>query len=343
MQLKTALVALTFLAAGNATVAQVPSWQAKMESERRDAAAGNVSVFAITPRSGLDASWAAGVHVYYNAPRPFCYAYVFPGEWYPLRSKPGVRSKDSSAIAGVTFLPPRTFEGADGATLINRARDIAVREHEKALRQTLSAVEMVPFESSRPGTWLLKAAPIALPNGQRANFPLHVMLDLSPHTVAEINVYGTGDDAGMARRIIETLRTTTDAECFFADLERLFKAIEVAKPEPPTAAELAYTLAGRQAKSDVTNPVFQNWYQNRMRPAFNRLFGAALQECSAKFESKGARAIGLVFTVDTSGAVNNVNWRETTRFNQCLEPLLRQQRFPAAPQDQFHFGVESNP
>ena len=90
MQLKTALVALTFLAAGNATVAQVPSWQAKMESERRDAAAGNVSVFAITPRSGLDASWAAGVHVYYNAPRPFCYAYVFPGEWYPLRSKPGV-------------------------------------------------------------------------------------------------------------------------------------------------------------------------------------------------------------------------------------------------------------
>ena len=243
----------------------------------------------------------------------------------------------------MTFLPPQSLEGADGATLIERARNIAVRQHESLLRQTLSAVEVVPFESSRPGTWLLKAAPIALPNGQRTNFPLHVMLDLSPHTVAEINVHGTEDDAGVARRIIESIRTTTDAACYFADLERLFKAIEVAKPDPPTPAELAYTLALRQARSDGSNPAFQNWYQNQMRPAFNRQFGAALQQCAAQFESKGARAIGLVFTVDASGAVNHLTWRETTRFNQCLEPLLRQQRFPAAPREQFHFGIESNP
>ena len=343
MRTKTALVAIAIAATANASVAQGPSWQAKMESERRDAAAGNVSVFTITKRSGLDSSWTPGVHVYFNAPRPFCYAYVFPGDWTPLRSKPGVRSNDSSAIAGVTLLPPRSLEGAEGATLIERARNIAVRQHERSLRQTLNGVEVVPFESSRPGTWLLKAAPIALPNGQRANFPLHVILDLSPHTVAEINVHGSDDDAGMARRIIETIRTTTDPACYFADLERMFMAIEVAKPDPPTATELAYTQAERQARSDVGNPVFQNWYQSQMLPAFNRLFGAALQQCSAQFESKGARAIGLVFTVDTSGAVNNVTWRETTRFNQCLEPLIRQLRFPAAPRELIHFAVESNP
>ena len=343
MQTKTVVVALAFIAATGAGVAQSPSWQAKMESERRDAAAGNVSVFTVTPRSGLDSSWVPGVHVFYNAPQPFCYAYVFPGDSTPLRSKPGVRSNDSSAIAGVTFLPPRSIGGAEGATLIERARNIAVRQHERSLRQTLGAVEVVPFESSRPGTWLLKAAPIALPNGQRANFPLHVMLELSPHTVAEINVHGTEDDAAVARRIIESIRTTTDAGCYFADLERLFKAIEVAKPDAPTATELAYTLAARQAKSDLGNPAYQRWYQNQMRPAFNRFFGDALNQCAARSESNVARAVGLVFSVDASGAVNGVTWRENTHFNQCLEPLIRQQRFPATPQDVFHFGVESNP
>lgn len=53
--------------------------------------------------------------------------------------------------------------------------------------------------------------------------PIHIIVDLSPHTVAEINVTGTGDDEHLARRIIENLKTTSDPECYLADLERMYK------------------------------------------------------------------------------------------------------------------------
>lgn len=343
MCVPTILTALAVVLATGASHAQVPAWQAKMEGERRDAAAGNVSVFSITSRSGLDPSWAPGVHVYYNAPRPFCYAYVYPGEWVTLRSRPGVRSKDGAAIAGVTFLPPRTLAAAAGGTLIERARGIAVRAHEKALRQTLTAVEVVPFESSRPGTWLLKASPVAKPDGQRVKFPLHVIVELGTNAIAEVNVHGTGDDDSMARRIIESIRTSTSDECYLPELELLFKAIDVATPIPPSGAELAYITAARQAQSDVGNPVYRTWYENQMRPAFNHFFGAALNQCTARAGSSGALSLGLVLTVDTSGAVTGVTWREDTGINRCLDPLIRQQRFPPPPQTAFHFGVESNP
>ena len=56
MRMKTAFAVLALAAAGGGALAQSPSWLAKMEGERRDAAAGNVSVFSVTPRSGLDSS-----------------------------------------------------------------------------------------------------------------------------------------------------------------------------------------------------------------------------------------------------------------------------------------------
>ena len=314
-----------------------------MEEARRSAATGRASVYAIRPGSGLDPAWPSGIYVFYNATKPFCYAYVIPGEWYLTQRGDMVRSKDGQAASGVTFLPPRTLEGVEGATLIERARSVAVRQYEKALRQTLLGVELVPFESSRAGTWLLKAQPIALPNGQRSKFPLHVILDLSPHTVAEINVHGTPDDDNLARRIVETIRTTTAAECYWADLERMFKAMDVAKPEPADPRELAYAQAFRQAKSDTTHLEYQRWYRDQFFPDFNRFFEAALRKCSAQVGHVGPLVMGLVLTLDRRGAVTRVAWREETAFSKCLEPLIQQQRFPPAPKDDFHVGLESNP
>ena len=207
------------------TSAQQSVWQQKMEQSRRAAADGQVDSFIIGSGS-KDAAWVPGVYVYYNNPRPICYAYTIPGDWNGVRGQPGVfRSDDGKSVASVTFLPPRSLDDADGATMVERARNVAVRRHERASRQPLTGVELAPFESARPGTWLLKAAPAALPNGRTMAFPLHVIVDLSPHTVAEINVVGTGDDAQLARRIVAMLRTTIEPACYLADVERLYKFV----------------------------------------------------------------------------------------------------------------------
>jgi len=202
--------------------AQQPMWQQKMEASRRAAANGEAEVFSIGPGSSL----VPGTYVYNNSPRPFCYVFTIPGEWNAARNQPGVfRSTDGRSVAGVTFLPPRRLEGVDGATLVERTRNYSVRQREREFRQALTNVELVPFESARPGTWQLKAAPVAVPDGRTMPFPMYVIVDFSPHTVAEINVMGAGDHAQLARQIIESLKTTVEPECYLADLERLYKAV----------------------------------------------------------------------------------------------------------------------
>lgn len=216
---------LLFIAIGSCpTRAQQPAWQQKMEESmeesRRAAANGEAETFKI----GSGTPWAPGTYVYNNSPRPFCYAFAIPGEWNTARNRPGVfRSKDGRSTVGVTFLPPQRLEGVEGATLVERARTYAVRQLEHELRQPLANVELVPFESARPGTWQLKAAPIAARDGRTMPFPLYIIVDFSPHTVAEINAIGIEDPMQLARQIIEGLKTTVEPACYLADLERLYK------------------------------------------------------------------------------------------------------------------------
>ena len=223
MKREAALTALAFCLAGVAAVGQPASWQQQMEEDRRSAANGEITTLVIRPGTKLAAKWPAGVYVFYNNPRPFCYAYMVPGEWYPL---PGgkLRSKDGASMAGVTFRQPSALKNADGMTMLEQARNVAVRQIEQDLHQPVASAELVPFESGRRGTWQLKAAPLAARDGRTIPFPLYILVDLSPHTFAEVNVTGTGDDENMARRIIGDLRTTSDSGCYFADLERIYKA-----------------------------------------------------------------------------------------------------------------------
>jgi len=50
------------------------------------------------------------------------------------------------------------------------------------------------------------------------------MVDLSPDAVAVITV-GMGEEDGRARRVIETLRTTREPECYFPVLEKMLKTM----------------------------------------------------------------------------------------------------------------------
>jgi len=202
-----------------------PVWQRDLDAFRRSAASGQNIALPVTPGSKLAASFPVGVYVFYNNPQPFCYAYQIPGEWVPLAERPGaLRAKGGSATVDVTLRPPAKVQGTDGGTILERGRNLVVRDLEKALHQSLVDVELVPFQSDRAGTWQLKAAPVKQRDGQSASLPLWVLVDLSPHTIAEINVMDSGSDEQLARQIVNSVRTTNDAACYWADLESMVKA-----------------------------------------------------------------------------------------------------------------------
>ena len=225
MKREAVVMALALCLVGVAAVGQPASWQQQLEEDRRSAANGETTTLVIRPGTKLAAKWPAGVYVFYNNPRPFCYAYTVPGEWYPL---PGgtLRSKNGGSMA-VTFRPPSALKNAVGTTMLEQARNVAIQQIERDLHQPVAGAELIPFTSPRQGTWQLKAAPLVARDGRTVPFPLYILVDLSPHTFAEVNVMGTGDDENMARRIIGDLRTTSDSECYFADLERMYKASQV--------------------------------------------------------------------------------------------------------------------
>ena len=205
---------------GSASNAQQPAWQKAMEQDRRSAVAGNATVLVLNP-SSPDASPAAGVYAFYNSPRPFCYTYVIPGQWY---GGPDLfHSKDRRTAVSVNVRLPQTLGGIEGAPLVERARDYIIRDNEQTLGQPLVGAELLPFEASRPGIWQLRAAPIIRP-GLRVDFPATIIIDLSPDAVVYIILAGTGDHENLARRIIESFKTTTDPECYWAALEGMLKA-----------------------------------------------------------------------------------------------------------------------
>jgi hypothetical protein len=239
MKLASVSITLALCLASFATIAQQTKWQQSMEEARRAAARGVANVLILGPRHALGPEWEVGAYVFHNNPRPYCYAYVIPGEWH-AGERAFLRSKDGRTLAGVTFRPPSQLERMAGATMLERARNAAVAQLERDFHQPMTDVELLPFESARSGTWLMKAGPVLTRDGRREPFPLYILVDLPPHTVAEVNVLGSEDNEGLARRIIEKIRTTSDPGCYWADLERMYKAlfheqakIEYLKSDPP--------------------------------------------------------------------------------------------------------------
>lgn len=193
---------------------QRPAWQQHMDEARRHAAGGRN--YALVGPSGI--------FVFYNNPRPFCYTYMIPGEWVAAREPNAYYSKDGRASVGVMFLLPHHLDGLEGANLVERASTSITRQLEEWLGQPVTGVELVPFEAARPGTWKWKVAPVR--RGDRElRSPTKIIVDLGPDAVVQVTVAGTQDDDGLARRIVENLRRTSDPECYWPMLEATLKTI----------------------------------------------------------------------------------------------------------------------
>jgi hypothetical protein len=195
--------------------AQSSAWQQQMDLARRMAAEGKTYVM-VGP---------SGIFAFYNTPRPFCYTYMIPGEWQG--TGPGeYRSKDGRAFVWVSFVLAEGLEDVEGANLVERARAMITRQYEKTLGQSLTGVELVPFESARPGTWKWKAATAGFTHGGHYyRFPTRIIVDLSPYGVMHFTVDGAQDNDGLARRVIENVRTTLEPECYWPVLEAMLKAM----------------------------------------------------------------------------------------------------------------------
>jgi hypothetical protein len=203
--------------------------QGLMDDAHRMAASGKVFVLHFRPIKAV-ARGTGAIYVFYNNPRPFCYTYMIPGDWVSGREAGSYVSEDGRAFVGVLFELSKNFEGLEGATLVQRAEKSISREYEKALGVRLAGIELDPFESARPGTWKWQADPVTQGNHE-ITAASKFIIDLNPHeAVAIITIQGTPDDDGLARRIIETLKTTSNPECYWPVLEPLLKSVTNGPP-----------------------------------------------------------------------------------------------------------------
>ena len=102
MKYTTAVLLVLFtLAAG----AQQARWQREIEDDRARAARGQTTTFAIPPSTNAKANRPPGLYEYYNGLRPFCYAYVIPGDW---KVGPGPTAYSLPWKSRTIALPPIT-------------------------------------------------------------------------------------------------------------------------------------------------------------------------------------------------------------------------------------------
>jgi hypothetical protein len=213
-QMKTPDVATP---AGN----QRPQWQQQMDLARRLAADGSAYVMVVRPLKE-EGTGKGGVYVFYNNPSPFCYTYMIPGEWVRARESDAYQSKDGKAFVDVLFLLPDELKNFEGTTLVERAGNLISREYEKGLGQRLPSAELKQFEPAEFASWRWQAAQV-IHKERLIVFPTKIIVDIRPDAVVMITVHGTEDDDGLARRIIETLKTTSDSQCYWPILESLLK------------------------------------------------------------------------------------------------------------------------
>lgn len=66
--------------------------------------------------------------------------------------------------------------------------------------------------------------------------PAEFVIELDRGAAAELTITGTADDDGLARRIVESLKTTTARSCYWPDLERLLNGGDAPHTAPGDSA-----------------------------------------------------------------------------------------------------------
>lgn len=109
------------------------------------------------------------------------------------------------------------------------------------------------------------------------------------------------------------------------------------------ASDATFDMAKSQGRDDSTNPAYQRWYLEEMRPAFTPIFQHSLGRCVPLARGNELISLGLVFVVKADGSVGDFFASRETKFARCLEDAIRARTYPPAPKDGFYFGFDFAP
>ncbi|MGH7357115.1 MAG: hypothetical protein ACRELS_21365 [Candidatus Rokuibacteriota bacterium] len=127
--------------------------------------------------------------------------------------------------AGCAASMPSGARGATGASaitradLVGRAAQFVTALYEKAYGVPLTGVELVAFDSAVPGAVKWRADPVTR-GDHRMTASTKILVELPPGWVAQI----TTDTDARARELLASLRTTTDAACFWHQLREMYRS-----------------------------------------------------------------------------------------------------------------------
>lgn len=134
-----------------------------------------------------------------------------------------LRSEDGRASAGVLLYSTQDLKDFEGSDLVARAAKLITKVYEQSVGQPLTDATLVPFESIRPGAkrWIaswratLRGRPVLMEASK-------VFVEIAPGWVVQITVQGTSDDEGLTRRLLETLSTSSEPECYWPFIRQYF-------------------------------------------------------------------------------------------------------------------------
>jgi len=126
-------------------------------------------------------------------------------------------------MVGVLLYSPEDLKDFEGSDPVARAAKLITKVYEQSAGQPLADTTLVPFESTRPGvkrsttSWraTIRERPVLMKASK-------VLVEIAPGWVAQITVQGTLDDDGLTRRVLETLSTTSEPECYWQFIRQHF-------------------------------------------------------------------------------------------------------------------------
>ena len=143
-----------------------------------------------------------------------CYTYKIPGKWQPGAESALLLSDDEKTIAGALLYSAEELKDFEGADLVTRAAKMVTEIYEKNMDVAYARAELVPFQSSRPGTMKWTIAADAEQAGRQVEVSASkIFVEIAPAWVAQITVMPDDDD--LTRSIIATLASTSASECYW--------------------------------------------------------------------------------------------------------------------------------
>ena len=170
--------------------------------------------------------------------------------------------------------------------------------------------------------------------------PPMAQLTFSADEIASIQEWESSTHFAALRafeQALRTVRSTPEHRAWLSASTIRCKALSLSAPA--AAGGTPYDNAQPQARADALNPETQDYYLNKLRPAFSAVFQIMLNACASKFTADTQSTFGLVLTVTPQGTAKQILWRTPNEFTECLEPGIRAARYPPAPKDEFFLGM----